>query len=145
MIPPDLRRSIHFNARLISILLGSLAEGAVWSTSEVCIGILSACLPCFRPFIRITREHWTSRTGKSDSESLGLKPRRVSYSLNSSNTRQGWSELPKEARSTYGPSLGLESEILSSQPDLTHEEAVTDGGIHVKHEVFMTATKSNAQ
>lgn len=74
-----------------------------------------------------------------------MKPRRANYSLNTSNTHRGWSELPKEALSASGPSLGLESEIRSSQPDLTHEEVATDGGIRVKHEVFMTETKSSAQ
>lgn len=73
-----------------------------------------------------------------------MTPRGHKYSLNSSNnTRQGWNSLPPDARGKFEQDLGLETEIRSSQADLSYaKDATTDRDIRVKHELFMTTTKN---
>ena len=47
--------------------LGSLVNGVIWGTAEIAIGITSACLPCFRPFLTWAKNTVTSIASRNSS------------------------------------------------------------------------------
>ncbi|KAI9679254.1 MAG: hypothetical protein M1817_005273 [Caeruleum heppii] len=114
-------------------LTWSLVGGALWSTAEVCIGILSACLPCFRPYLRFVKRSWTTHAESSRS-------RTDYHEMGNSlvKSQQQW-DPPKKDQS-----IGVESEIRSEGPYAASdvETGKQTSGIGVKRDVFMTSNKA---
>jgi hypothetical protein len=117
----------------------------------VCIGIISACLPCFRPFIRVVKQSWDSITGrsklgKSSGASSGISGNRSSRkhagdSVDAGDSlvepRHRWDTLPHD-----GHSIGIKNEIRSDTANRRSsdlERGVHPDGIELKHDVYMTS------
>ncbi|KAI9844190.1 MAG: hypothetical protein M1838_002293 [Thelocarpon superellum] len=101
-------------------LTWSLLNGELWGTAEVCIGIISACLPCYRPFLRSIKNKWSSRswskgsgTKASNTSRSSSKPRSVAIGASTTAPRHRWDTLSRE-----GQLMGEESETRSERgPD----------------------------
>lgn len=71
--------------------LGTASPGAIWSQVEISVGVISACLPVYRPLFGRSKE--SSRTGYTGYSSKGSKkPRGIPLSDRSEGFG-GWSTV----------------------------------------------------
>ena len=122
-------------------LTWSLLKGELWGTAEVCVAIIAACLPCYRPFLRSIKRTLKSYSGsnrsgsrsatRSGSEKIGLK-----NSL--SAPRHRWDTLPRD-----GQPIGVQSEVHSSQLENGQNVDLEDmkQEINVQRDLHMTSNK----
>ena len=127
-----------------------MVGGSIWGTAEVCIGIISACLPCFRPFLRYVKQSIESitgasgsgrSTGRSTTNQRSSRARGESIDMDHSlvGPRHRWDTLSRD-----GQTLGVESEVRSdgAQPISSDvEKGIPSNGIDVKRDVYMTSTR----
>ncbi|KAI9753411.1 MAG: hypothetical protein M4579_005183 [Chaenotheca gracillima] len=120
----------------------SLVGGEIWGTAEACIAIVGACLPCFRPFLRVAKEAWSSVRSYRTSSSSRSRSRNHVEEINMGHSfvkpRHPWNPLPKD-----GVDYALENDIGygGTAPESRDGLTRSAGGIGVKHEVFMTSSK----
>lgn len=53
-----------------NILPGTDVSAGVWSHAEICLGIVSVCLPCYRPLFRDLKAIFSSDKSKTTSSTL---------------------------------------------------------------------------
>ena len=66
----------HAFANLTLLFSGTNVPIAIWTHAEICLGIVSACLPCYRPLFRSIGEAFsTNRSGKGSGAAGALQQR----------------------------------------------------------------------
>ena len=127
--------------------LGDDTPASVWTHAELCLGVVSACLPCFRPLFKRVGGVFTSN--KSSSNRMTPQSRsRVSAdpykSLDDKEASHSGSKIAlvpvDQWKSSYAPSKGKPKVDIQGGGQYDAESALPSRSIGVTRDIEVSST-----
>ena len=135
----------------MDFLIGANVPVSTWTEAEYHLGVISACLPCFRPIFRSMKGIISTKQSKSSNLTPSVRPNAVDpyKELPGQDTsRSGskialvpsdqWTSPPQPAHVRNG---GFETIASEGRPQNDIELGLSPKGINVTHEVDVTVSK----
>jgi len=110
--------------------------GAIWSEIEICVGVLSACLPCMRPLFPNALRGTTFNSASKDAPAV--TPNALEMSRRS---RHGWAAMHDNDTEPFTKRKSMMNTIKAESDDTISEEGVPVSAIGVRTEILQTFDK----